>query len=287
MRVIEWYGIIRDAYCDNDGMVQTDDGRWIPKFCPHDCDPVNLVTSTIQRTQEEIDKRNRLTQKSKEMLTAMHISESMRTTYDKGQQLYKESVDWYAQKSAIMDKDDQDQIKQISIKVQTLTRRMAMRLTNKTDQIYISTRAPPRFKSCAMFQEERKVAKMAELLQKGKEEADQRNAIARQVLRKQTMEDTQFTLGNVAEKVRVFASGTVLKAEAKRPPSALDGVASGPPPKRVAVIKAPPAENPPENVKPGFPEDTMAKMITKAKFVGEERGKDPVMKKPPGLLPPI
>ncbi len=126
---------------------------------------------------------------------------------------------------------------------------------------------------------------MAELLNKGKEDADQRNAIAQQALRKQTMEDTQFTVGNVAEKVRIFATGKILKAEAKRPPSALDGAASSPPPKRVTVIKAPPAGNPPENVKPGFPEDTMAKMITKAKFVGEERGKDPVMKKPPGLLP--
>ena len=148
-------------------------------------------------------------------------------------------------------------------------------------------RAPPCFKSCAMFQEERKVAKMAELLQKGKEESDQRNAIARQLLRKQNMEDVPITPGNVAEKVRIFASGTLLKAQAKRPPSAPDGVASGPPPKRVSVIKAPPAEKPPENEIPGFPEDTMARMITKAKFVGEERGKDPVMKKPPGQSLPM
>ena len=99
------------------------------------------------------------------------------------------------------------------------------------------------------------------------------------------MEDTQFTVGNVAEKVRIFATGKTLKAEAKRPPSALDGAALGPPPKRATVIKAPPAGRPPENVKPGFPEDARAKMITKAKFVGEERGKDPVMKQPPGLQP--
>ncbi len=164
---------------------------------------------------------------------------------------------------------------------------MAMSLTNKTDQIYISMRAPPCFKSCAMFQEERKVAKMAELLQKGKEESDQRNAIARQLLRKQNMEDVPITLGNVAEKVRIFATGTLLKAQAKRPPSAPDGVAPGPPPKRVSVIKAPPVEKPPHAKIPGFPEETLARMITKAKFVGEERSKDPVMKKPPGLPPPI
>ena len=128
-----------------------------------------------------------------------------------------------------------------------------------------------------MFETERKVAKMAELLQKGKEDAERRSAS----LREQNMEDVPTSSGNVAAKVKVFATG-----QAKRPPSALDGAACLPPPKRVSVMKAPPVEKPPPAKKKGFPEETLAKMIPKAKFVGEERGKDPAMKKPPGLPPP-
>jgi hypothetical protein len=166
------------------------------------------------------------------MPTASQIAQSMGTSIEKGRQLYNESVDWCAQKSSLLDKRDQAQIKWISVKVQTLARRTAMSLANKTDQIYISTRAPPCFKSCTMFEAERKVAKMAELLQKAKEETDRRNAS----LREQNMEDVPITLGNVADKVRIFTTGALLKAQAKRPPSALDGVASIPPPKRASAI---------------------------------------------------
>jgi hypothetical protein len=56
MRVTEWYGMIRDKYCDNEGMVQTDELGLIPRFCPHDCDPAELVASTIQRTEEETER---------------------------------------------------------------------------------------------------------------------------------------------------------------------------------------------------------------------------------------
>jgi hypothetical protein len=145
-------------------MVQTNEFGQIQRFCPHDCDPTELAASTVPRTEEEIQRRNRLKLKSRTMPSSEQIAWSTGTSQDKGKQLYRESVDWCAQKSSLLDRRDQEQIKRISLKVQTLARRTMMSLANKTNQIYISTRAPPCFKSCTMFETKRKVAKMAELL---------------------------------------------------------------------------------------------------------------------------
>ena len=65
----------------------------------------------------------------------------MGTDLEKGKQLYQESADWCAQKLSLLDKRDQQQIKTISLKVQTLAMRAKVRLANETDHVYISTRA--------------------------------------------------------------------------------------------------------------------------------------------------
>ena len=93
MRITEWYGMIRDAYCDNDGMVQTAEFGQIQRFCPHDCDPTELVASTVPRTAEEIQRRNRLKLISRAMPSPEEIARSMGTSQEKGKQLYHESAD--------------------------------------------------------------------------------------------------------------------------------------------------------------------------------------------------
>ncbi len=202
MRVTEWYGMIWDKYCNNGSTVQTELGQ-IQRFCPHDCDPAELIVSTTQCTEEETMRLDRLRRKSERMPSPEEIAEAMGTNLEKGKQLYAECADWSAQNISLLDKRDQEQIRTISMHVQEITMRMKLHLADANDYVYVSKRAPSSFKSCMMFDKKHKIARIKEMFNRASEAAEQR----KESIREESMKDVPTQSGTVAEMVKTTRLG--------------------------------------------------------------------------------
>ncbi len=122
----------------------------------------------------------------------------------------------------------------IATSVEEVMARMRMEKIEANDIVYISMRAPPHFRSCAMFNKNEKKARMKELLHDNASFKERLHVFGRMNLK-----DMPERKGYVAEAVKNYQTKQDQQELArKRSHGALDGAASSPAAKRVAKRSA-------------------------------------------------
>jgi hypothetical protein len=161
---LEWYVTVRDKYCSNGSLDTSDTGEVTRTFHPHNCDPDRFIVPTTWRNAETEAEMNRLRRIPVKMPSAQDIANSMGASQAKAERLYNEFADYAAQRLAEHDKRDREQLDRIATEVEQSLARMRMDKIEQNDYVYISMRAPPRFKSRTMFSKSEKTARMEAML---------------------------------------------------------------------------------------------------------------------------
>ena len=125
---------------------------------PHNKDPDRFdVPSTWRRADVESNIPTA-------MPSVADIRRSMGADEEKAKQLYNEFADYAAQRLSEYDRRDREHLDNICASVEEIMAGMRMKRIEQNDYVYISMRAPPHFRSCTMFNEAEKRARMKELL---------------------------------------------------------------------------------------------------------------------------
>ncbi len=137
---------------------QSQTGEITSMFLPHNKDPDRFVVPpTRRRADVESDIPTA-------MPSADDIRRSMSADEDKAKQLYNEFADYAAQCLSEYDRRDREHLDTICANVEEIMAGIRMKRIDQNDYVYISMRAPQHFKSCTMFNEAEKRARMKELL---------------------------------------------------------------------------------------------------------------------------
>ncbi len=191
LRMVEWYVTVRDKYCANSMLKASETGEITCMFLPHNKDPDRFV---VPPTWRRADVESSI---PTAMPSAADIRRSMGADEEKAKQLYNEFADCAAQRLSEYDRRDRERLDTICASVEEIMASMRMKRVEQNEYVYISVRAPQHFKSCTMFNEAEKRARIKELLYDNTSYKERLKE-----LRRENQKDMPERKGYVAEAVR-------------------------------------------------------------------------------------